>query len=679
MKRLFIAEKPSMAREIAATLGVTGKGEGHIQCSDDVVVTWLVGHVLRQAQPEEYQDSWAKWTFEHLPMVPEPWMLVVSENSRKQFKVVKALAGQATEIVHAGDPDREGQLLVDEVLEYIGNKKPVKRILLNALDETSIRRALADLRPNVDFQPLKDSALARARADWLIGMNATRAFSLAARRAGHSGVFNVGRVQTPTLALVVRRELEIQGFKPVNYFGIVVDFSHENGDYKATWKPAETCQHLDDEGRLLEKSYAEILLALFAADKEFPLITDYKAEQKQESQRLPFSLSALQIAASKKHGFSPEQVLNMVQGLYEAKHVSYPRSDCDYIPESQHSDAPDILNALAGLGGDLSGKITKADTSIKSRAFNDKKISAHHAIIPTRNTPSNIASLGEGERKIYAMICDAYIAQFYGPHVFNATSVEVTFCKEKFTASGRVTVKAGWRELYGKDDEDESQGDENQALPAMKTGDILSYLGGTIQSKTTKPPKRFTTGTLVEAMKNIHKFVVNEDLKKRLKDSSGIGTEATRASIIKKLFDNGFLVEEKKNIKPTDKAFLHISVLPKEITIADTTATWETILDAISKGKVDIAVFLKQQEAFISSLVNIAQNTTLPAAAKVEDGPKCPKCNKGKLRKINGKKGPFWGCSCYPECSGVFADKKGEPDFAPASKSTPNSKKGGSK
>ena len=263
--RLYIAEKPSMGREIAKCLqGNSRNGDGFIQVGDNVV-TWGFGHILRQAEPHEYNEKFKSWRAEDLPIVPSQWKLLVSDSCAKQFGVIKGLIDKADEIVHAGDPDREGQLLIDEVLEFVGNTKPVRRILLNALDEKSIKEAIDSLRDNADFFNLKQSALARARADWLIGMNLSRAYTLAARRAGHKLTLPVGRVKTPTLALVVRREREIENFKPVDYYTIKARFHHENGDFDATWKPSELQAGLDSEGRLIDKSEAESKLASFLA------------------------------------------------------------------------------------------------------------------------------------------------------------------------------------------------------------------------------------------------------------------------------------------------------------------------------------------------------------------------------------------------------------------------------
>ena len=342
--RLYIAEKPSMAREIAACLKNPQKGKGFIK-TDNGVVTWLVGHVLQQVEPESYDAKYKIWRAEDLPIVPKIWKLEISPQTAEQFYIVKNLIQKADEIIHAGDPDREGQLLVDEVLDFVGNKKPVKRILLNALDETSIKRANENLRDNAEFFNLKQSALARSRADWLIGMNLSRAYTLAAQRSGYREVFPIGRVKTPTLALVVRREKEITNFKPVDFFNIFAQFQHKNGSFIAKWKPkSDDLKHFDSEGRLIDKNFAETCRKNFAIPPLDGKISSCKTTEKKELQPLPFSLSTLQIAAGKMFSYTPQQVLDAAQSLYEKKLTTYPRSDCEFLPENQFATRKKFWN-----------------------------------------------------------------------------------------------------------------------------------------------------------------------------------------------------------------------------------------------------------------------------------------------------------------------------------------------
>ena len=656
--KLYIAEKPSMGAEIAKYLpGPVSRRDGYITTGAGTV-TWGFGHILRQAEPGEYDPKYEKWRMEDLPIIPETWKLLVADSCRKQFGVVKKLIEEATEIVHAGDPDREGQLLIDEVLEYVENHKPVQRILLNALDEQSVKKSLANLRSNNDFQNLKQSALARARADWLIGMNFSRAFTLAARRAGHQATLPVGRVKTPTLALVVRREREIESFLLADYFTVKADFQHANGTFTAYWKPGEEQKGLDAEGRLVDSEAVQSLLAKLKAPPAASEIMECETTEKKEAQRLPLSLSSLQVMAGKKFGYDPQLVLDTAQRLYEKKLTTYPRSDCDFLPESQAVDAAVILENLRGSKRDeLADWAGRADAEMRSRAWNDKKITAHHAIIPTVEK-CNWATLSESEQNLYFLIAQAYIAQFYPVHAYSQTRVDVCHAGENFTANGRTIRELGWKELYSADAEEKKDEDDGN-LPPMNKGEPADCIQATAEKKSTRPPGRFTAATLLAAMKEIHKYVKNPELKKQLKDVSGIGTEATRATIIKELITRGFLREEKKKkfLIPTESAYLLIDALPEELTYPDSTALWEAVLHRMADGSESLEAFLAQQAEFTAAICAMA--TKLDITVKGEH--LCPQCGKGVLQLRNGRNGKFWGCSQYPVCKAACDDNNGEP------------------
>ncbi|SNV01231.1 DNA topoisomerase 3 [Megamonas hypermegale] len=668
--RLYIAEKPSMGAEIAKCLnGPIQRKDGYL-ITKDGIVTWAFGHILRQAEPDEYNAAYKKWNVADLPIIPAKWKMIVDESCKKQFGIIKNLIDKADEIVHAGDPDREGQLLIDEVLDYVHCQKPVKRILLNALDEESIKKANANLRDNKDFLNLKKSALARARADWLIGMNLSRAYTLAARRAGKKEVLAIGRVKTPTLALVVRRERELQNFKPVDYFIIKAIFAHQNGEFITTWKPQDTQKGLDSENRLLDENIAKDLIAKFASKTEQGKIIAYQKAQKKEAQRLPFSLSTLQVLAGKRFGYEPQLVLDTAQKLYEKKLTTYPRSDCEYLPQSQFNDAKVIVhNLLNYQDKQLSTWAKKADISIKSRAWNDKKITAHHAIIPTK-IKANLNALSEVERNVYFLIAQAYIAQFYSVHIYDQTKITVMYMNENFTASGRTVKQLGWKELYlqnanknnlNNSEEINGKEEENSSLPLMKKNDVVDYIDGKYEKKSTKPPTRFTSATLLAGMKEIHKYVKDVEVKKKLKDIYGIGTEATRASIIEDLIKRGFLQTEgkKKYLIPTQTAYMLIDVLPDEMTYPDSTAIWEDYLHSLSEGEGTVEKFLQMQANFTKDLCLKANATVLVGQNEY----KCPRCKRGILVKRNGKNGTFWGCSNFPTCRMTCNDVDGKPDL----------------
>lgn len=697
--RLFIAEKPSMGREISKYLPEQQhieRRDGYIIHGDDVV-TWAFGHVLEQAEPGEYDGRYKKWNAHDLPIVPDAWKLLISKNSEKQFHLIRKLIEKADTIVNAGDPDREGQLLIDEILDYVGNTKPVQRILLNALDEKSIRAALGDLRDNRDFFNLKQSALARSRADWLIGMNLSRAYTIAEQRKGHRITLPIGRVKTPTLALVVRRERELQSFTPIDYYTLKVLYAHEKGTFWATWQPKDEQKGLDSEGRLLVREVAETL-AEEIKKTGTGIVTKATTTKKKEPQLLPLSLSALQVAAGKLFSYDPQTVLDTAQQLYEKKLTTYPRSDCDYIPTNQLSDKTAILSNLQNCGDRrLSTWASHADQSIQSRAWNDKKITAHHAIIPT-TVACPTQSLSERERNIYHLIAKAYIAQFYPEHEYKQTKLIVTQCEENFVAHGRVVTILGWKELYQRssrstqDDGSEvnDDGDEKTTtnlLPPVKKGDSLTSNECKIDKKATKPPTRFTAATLLQAMKEIHKFVKNEDLKKQLKAVSGIGTEATRATIIDELIQRQFIksVGKKKVLQPTENGYVLVDALPDELLYPDETAVWEERLARMSDGGDTLESFLSDQVVFLTTLINklgfshddtyyggmranIVRTIHRGQGEKNHDGSDsdvstiksytpsdthklCPQCNAGHMVQKHGKFGIFWGCSNYPACT----------------------------
>ena len=655
--RLYIAEKPSVARELAAVLGGVARKNGYIETSGGIV-TWLFGHILRQAEPDEYDDKYKRWNMEDLPIIPEKWQLFVSDTATAQFNVVKNLIEKADEIVHAGDPDREGQLLVDEVLGYLNCKKPTKRILLNALDEESIKDANANLKENKDFRPLMLSALARARADWLIGMNLSRAYTLAARRAGYDDLtLPIGRVKTPTLALVVRREREISDFKPTKHYVIKAKFLKKDAGFIAKWQPADTEKGLDSEGRLIDTEVVKAKTEDFQAEPNTGKIASYEKKKKKELTPLPFALSSLQVMAGKRFGYAPQLVLDTAQKLYEKKLTTYPRSDSEYLPENQFKDAGRILNNLSTISEEFSKWAEGANLEQKSRAWNDKKVSAHHAIIPTK-VKVNFNTLTETERNIYFLIARQFIAQFYPDHTYYATKLEISYHDEIFTATGNTEIDTGWKALY-KVTKKEAE-DENETLPQMKTGDKVTFESCFTEEKTTKPPARFKTSTLLAAMKGIHAYVKDESLKKQLKSVYGIGTEATRATIIDELIKRGFMEEKGKGkeLVPTDRANLMIDLMPDDMTYPDKTAVWEEYLGQMANKKGTLESFINEQIDFINDLIKQSKEAEIKPVGKYP----CS-CGKGVLVKRKGKNGDFWGCSNYPACRITAEDKNGEPDM----------------
>ena len=659
--KLFIAEKPSLAQAIATGIGigVGKKFDGYILLNGgEEIVTWCYGHILEQLSPNEYDAKYQKWRMEDLPIVPICWKLKVKKDAVKQFNIIRELIGKATVIINAGDPDREGQLLVDEVLEYVGNKKPVQRILLNALDEKSVKHSLNNLKNNEEFQGLKNAALGRSRADWLIGMNLSRAYTLQAQQAGYEKV-SIGRVMTPTMALVVRREEEIANFNPVTHYLVKTNFSSNFGEIVAIWQMTDKVLNLDREGRLLNRKVAEDFLAKLnsVGDKQGRIIR-VEEKNKVENQRLPYSLSNLQIEAGKIYGYSPQVVLDVMQELYEKKLTTYPRSDCEYLPENQISEATKILKNLESLPNkEFVELVRNADVKIRSKAWNDKKISAHHAIIPTR-IKADFENLKEIEQNLYLMVAQAYLAQFYPSHEYKSTKVIISFADEKFVSKGKNIIKLGWRVIYKHILKSDSE--EGSILPPIREGELVKYSSGTIVEKTIKAPTRFNSSTLLQAMKEIYKYVKNDDLKLELKECSGIGTEATRAGIIEKLQTSGFLKLMGKYLEPTEKAKMAVKILPEEIIYPDTTAIWEKELEEVAKGEKSIDEFYKNQVRGLNFLVKKAKESEITPPPNTVI---CPNCGKLMVRR-KGKNGYFFGCSGYPECRMIARENNGKPEFS---------------
>lgn len=624
--RLVIAEKPSAARAIAGELGVTGRGDGFIECGD-TIVTWCFGHLLEQADPDAYTpgdvprtaSGRKQWRQQDLPIVPQTWILRARPDAKQQLAVIGRLLKTATEVVHAGDPDREGQLLVDEVLEHFRSSRRVGRLWLSAQDSVSIRRALADLRDNGRYAGMAAAARARQRADWLIGMNLSRAYTLRAQRGGSSALLTVGRVQTPTLALVVGRDREIEAFTPRPYFTIEAHFTYRGGAFVASWKPKNDQIGLDQEGRLVDGAIANAIVD--AVTGKPGLIASYVTEPKKQAPPLCFALSDITVLASQKFGYSAEQVLEACQALYEThKLASYPRTDCGHLPAVQHADASAVLAAVRHVNPEFAALIDRADPTIKSPAWNDAKVTAHHGIIPTMHRGAR-AALSERERNVYELIGRRYVAQFYPDHEYLQTRVTAVVAEHDFVAGGKVVTREGWREVERSQKDDESTSDDlanrNQALPAMRLHDAVNCRKAERKDRRTKPPPRFTEGSLVRAMEQIHKWVKDPEHKKLLREGDGIGTAATRAAILSDLKRRAFLASQGKHIVSTALGRALIDVLPEAVKSPALTALYERMLSQIELGELDGGVFLKRQAAFVSERVAQAAQgaVTLPACA----------------------------------------------------------------
>ncbi|MEZ8724506.1 DNA topoisomerase III [Vibrio pomeroyi] len=623
MSRLIIAEKPSLGRAIAAALpNPQKKDQGFIKCGNGDVVTWCIGHLLEQVEPDAYDDRYKKWNLADLPIVPEQWQLRPRKTSSKQLTVIRKLLKDASQIVHAGDPDREGQLLVDEVIDYCkvskAKKESMDRLLISDLNLPAVKRALSQMRSNRDFIPLSISALARSRADWLYGMNMTRAYTLLGQKAGYQGVLSVGRVQTPVLGLVVRRDEEIENFIPKNYFTLHALIPYQNNgqsfDIRARWKPSEACKPWqDEEGRVLNRKLVENVAQRIA--NQPATVTESEQKQSKQAAPLPYSLSALQIDASKRFGMSAQQVLDTCQSLYEKhKLITYPRSDSRYLPKEHYSQRESIVDAIANNAKELQSGAQGADLSLKSKAWNDSKVDAHHAIIPTPKK-SSVNGLSANEMKIYQQIARQYLMQFYPPAVFADAKLVFDIAGGVFIAKGRQLINPGWKVLMGKTDTEE-KGDGTDTVPPLDKGTVLTCREGVIGDKKTEPPKHFTEATLLQAMTGIARFVANKDLKAILKETDGLGTEATRAGILDTLFKRELLTRQGKSIhsSPAGRGLIH--ALPEDSTFPDMTAHWEHQLQGMAERNQAYQPFMQALESKIDGLMGKVKTGEVPESLR---------------------------------------------------------------
>ena len=651
--RLFLCEKPSQGKDIGRILGATQRGEGCLSGSG-VTVTWCIGHLVEAAAPEVYDAALKRWSLEQLPIVPQQWRVEVKPKTATQFKVVKALLAKATHLVIATDADREGELIAREIIDLCGYRGPIERLWLSALNDASIRTALGKLRPSSDTLPMYYSALARSRADWLVGMNLSRLFTVLGRQAGYDGVLSVGRVQTPTLKLVVDRDREIAAFKSVPFWAIDVSFSAGGQTFSAQWVPPDGCT--DDAGRCLQQPVAQQAAQQIRAAGSAQVVF-VETEHMREGPPLLFDLGTLQEVCSKQLGLDVQETLEIAQSLYEThKATTYPRSDSGYLPESMFAEVPTVLDSLLKTDPSLRPIMGQLDRSQRSRAWNDGKVTAHHGIIPTLE-PANLSAMSEKELAVYRLIRAHYLAQFLPHHEFDRTVAKLSCDQQKLVATGKQVIVKGWRlvlaepELEGGADEDGDASARSQVLPALREGMACQIAGADIKALKTMPPKPYTQGELVKAMKGVARFVTDPRLKQKLKDTTGIGTEATRANIISGLIARGYIVKKGRSIRASDAAFTLIDAVPAAIADPGTTAVWEQALDMIEGGQLTLDVFIGKQAAWISQL--IAQYGSTSLSIKVPQGPACPQCG-APTRQRTGKSGPFWSCSRYPDCKGTL-------------------------
>ena len=628
---LLIAEMPSVGKELATFLGITSRGRGYFACKDEVICTWCIGHILEQAEPHVYDPRYKQWRASDLPIIPEKWVLEPIPRTLEQLGVIKGLLARAERVINAGDPEREGQLIIDEVLDYLGYTGPAQRLWISALDERTIKKGFANLKDNQLYRNIRDAAVCRSNADWLVGINVTRALTIAAGRS--SLLLSAGRVQTPTLSLVVSRDREIEQFVKKPYWVMRAVVDHPRGTFVATWQPDELAAGLDSEGRLVSEEAADQLGEKIRGAAG--TIENREQKLKKKSPPLPFNLSDLQKRAEDKFGYSPKQTLDIGQTLYERhKVLTYMRTECRYLPNEMFEDAPSVIATLKAQN--IEGA-EGANPAIQSPAWDTSKqgAEAHHGIIPTEVMPRG---LSEEEQNIYLLVARRFLKQFYPEYQYYSTSIMVEAAGEKWKASGISVKELGWMALN-------EQASKEKELPPVKKGDPVSVTDVEKEQKFTKPPSRFTEASLQVAMSEVHKFVDDPVIKARLKENSGIGTSATRTNIIGELQNRNYLEKQGKVLVSTPLGRELIDKIHPSLKNPGMTAIWEDALERICEGQLGRDEFIAELTRRMANMVRYALATRFSEklTGKIY---RCP-CG-GHLGRLESKKKKgkyFWVCS----------------------------------
>ncbi|MCA9725152.1 DNA topoisomerase III [Kurthia gibsonii] len=629
-KSLVIAEKPSVARDIARVLKCTKKGNGSLE-GDKYIVTWALGHLVTHADPEQYDVKYKEWKMEDLPIIPEPFKLVPIRQTTKQFNAVKTLLNRqdVNEVIIATDAGREGELVARWILAKAKSRKPIKRLWISSVTDQAIREGFNNLKDGRKYDHLYEAAVARAEADWVVGINATRALTVK-----YNAQLSTGRVQTPTLAMIANREQQIKNFKPKTYYGLQA----LTNTVTFTWHEKGT-----NQTQSFQKEKMEQLLKSLDSVKTGEVI-DVKTTPKRTPAPHLFDLTELQKEAHKRYGWSAKETLSTLQNLYERhKIVTYPRTDSKHLTSDMKSTFTDRIKASAvGDYRVAANKIlSKGTPQAQKGVVNDALVSDHHAIIPTEEVV-NLRALSDKEYKLYDLIVKRFLAVFYGAYEYDQTVVTLKVGNETFTAKGNTVRDEGWKAVYLQEDEQSNE----RTLPVFKKGEQVSLRGIALTEGQTKPPARFNEGTLLAAMENPSQFMGDEskELVKTLKETGGIGTVATRADIIEKLFKS-FVIEKKGNdLYTTSKGRQLLDLAPADLKSPALTAEWETQLTKIAKGQAKKADFMRQMIDFTQKSISDIKKSDQKFKHDNISGKVCSECGKPML-EVNGKRGKMLVCS----------------------------------
>lgn len=631
-KTLVLTEKPSVAKDIARVLGCNRSGNGCI-VGDKYIVTWALGHLVTLADPEAYDDKYKSWRMEDLPMLPGRMKLVVIGQTSKQFKAVSSLLSSAevSDIVIATDAGREGELVARWIIQKANCRKPMRRLWISSQTDKAIKEGFASLKPSSQYDNLYRSAQCRAEADWLVGLNVTRALT-----CKHNAQLSAGRVQTPTLAMIVRREEDILRFRPKDYFTVKVDF----GEYTALYK--------DGKG---QARFADAAAAKEVADSvrgKRGVLSEVKKVYRFKAPPAAYDLTELQRDANKKYGYSAKQTLSLMQSLYEThKLLTYPRTDSRYITKDVAATLPERLRAIAiGPYKDAASAVLHSKPLQTKYIVNDAKVTDHHAIIPTEQYV-DLNKLSREERHIYDLVVRRFIAVLSAPFEYDEVQVKITVGRYNFYTKGQSIKSAGWKALYDSslaDDDDDAEPDlAAQRLPALSQGAAAAVKEVRVCAGKTSPPARYTEATLLTAMENPASQVEDGRLRDALKTAGGLGTPATRADIIEKLFNSFYIERRGREIFPTSKGRQLIGIVPPDLKSAELTAKWEQQLSLIAEGKANDRKFIEEMRGYASSLVQAVKSSTAEYKHDNMTREPCPQCGK-YLLEVNGKKGKMLVC-----------------------------------
>ncbi|WFA09176.1 DNA topoisomerase III [Tissierella sp. Yu-01] len=632
MKSLVLAEKPSVGRDIARVLNCNKKGNGYLE-GNKYIVTWALGHLVTLADPEEYNKEYKTWKLEDLPILPKEMNLVVIKQSSKQYYVVKEQMHRkdVNEIIIATDAGREGELVARWIIDKAHVKKPLKRLWISSVTDKAIKDGFNKLKDGKAYENLYESAKGRAEADWIVGINATRALTVK-----YNSQLSCGRVQTPTLAIIAQREEEIKNFKPRDYFGIVA----ATKDIRLTWQDSKT-----KDIKTFNKETSDKILSSIKG-KQCKVVDVEKTLKKKYSSNL-YDLTELQRDANKIFGFSAKETLSIMQRLYEShKVLTYPRTDSRYLTEDIVPTLQDRLKAI-NVGSYSKYVKTLLSKPIKgNKSFVDNsKVSDHHAIIPTEQRVM-LSDLSDKERKIFDLVVKRFLAVLYPPFEYEQTTIKANIGVESFIARGKRVINEGFKEIYSNNDEEDSDDDiKEQTLPIINKGDVLEVISLTQTNGKTKPPAPFNEGTLLSAMENPTKYMDshNKELVKIIGETGGIGTVATRADIIEKLF-NTFLIENRgKSIYITNKGKQLLDLVPMDLRSPDLTAEWEKKLGLIANGKLNRKSFINEMREYAKTITNDIKESSEIFRHDNLTRTKCPECGKYML-EVKGKKGKMYVC-----------------------------------